>query len=259
MPDVVEKTCVCPACGGVCKLGSEACTYCGSPFVAALGPGTQEGDAASRVVDLAAKLAKKPNDPQLRYELGKAWHESGEYDKAQEQLDAAVQLDPKKAEAFYLLAWNAAIAHGWSNIEVERQARFALAARPLYAEAEALIHISHGVKKQLFGGDDGEDEALAEFQKAASIDPQNAYGWYFAGILHERRGELEEARTCLEKAATDASGDLAPGKEDAKIFARLGMLCAELDDAEGAKKYLADAVALDPDNDAARDFLEKLR
>lgn len=259
MPEVFEATCVCPACGGVCKLGLERCAYCGSPFVAALGPGTAEGDATKRVTDLAAKLEKKPNDAQLRYELGKAWHQCGEFAKAQEQLDAAIQFDPKKAEAFYLLAWNAAIAHGWTNIEIERQARFALAIRPGYAEAQALIHISRGVQKQLFGGDDGEAEALEEFTTATSVDPTNGYGWYYAGILHEQRGELDEARKCLEQAASDAAQDIAPGKEDAKIFARLGLLCAELDDADGAKKYLADAVALDPDNDAAKRILKKLK
>lgn len=259
MAEVSEATCVCPACGGVCKLGLERCAYCGSPFVAALGPGTRDGDDPRRLVaELAAAAEKKPNDSALRAKLGRAWHRCGEFEKAQEQLDLAVELDPQNAEAFYLLAWNAAIRNGWTSVEIEKQARFALALKPIYPEAEALVCISRGVQRQLFGGEGADDEAFEQFEKAAQVDPANAYGWYYAALVCEKRGQLDEARRRLESAASDALQDMAPAPADARIFTRLGLVCAELDDAEGARKYLGQAVALDPDNEAARDFLKNL-
>lgn len=258
MPEVEEATCVCPACAGTFKLGADRCPYCGNLFVSALGPGTPEGDARRRIVDLSAQLAKKPNDAQARYELGKAWHQCGEFAKAQDQLNAALQLNPKMPEAFNLLAWNAALQYGWSNVEIEKQAGFALALKPNYPEAQALIHVSRGVSRQLFGGEDADDEALDQFRKAAQVDPKNAYAWYFAGLIYEKNEEYPEARRCLEQAASCSTQDLAPGQEHAKIFARLGIVCAELDDEPSAKKYLTDAVNLDPDNDAAKGLLAKL-
>jgi tetratricopeptide (TPR) repeat protein len=44
-----------------------------------------------------------PNSNRVRYELGKAYFDLGQFDKAQPELEAAVRIDPKSRESHYLL------------------------------------------------------------------------------------------------------------------------------------------------------------
>ena len=44
-----------------------------------------------------------PNSNKVRYELGKAYFDLGQLEKAQPELEAAVRIDPKSRESHYLL------------------------------------------------------------------------------------------------------------------------------------------------------------
>ena len=42
-----------------------------------------------------------PNSNKVRYELGKAYFDLGQLDKAQPELEAAMRIDPKSRESHY--------------------------------------------------------------------------------------------------------------------------------------------------------------
>jgi len=41
------------------------------------------------------------------------------------------------------------------------------------------------------------DEAIADYSKAISIDPNNAYTYYNKGISLDRKGDFNQAITCF--------------------------------------------------------------
>jgi tetratricopeptide (TPR) repeat protein len=49
----------------------------------------------------AARIA--PNSNRVRYELGKAYFDLGQFEKAQPELEAAIRIEPKSRESHYLL------------------------------------------------------------------------------------------------------------------------------------------------------------
>ena len=260
----MSETYTCPGCGGVSDFSAGRCPYCQNPFAPALGSsiGLSKDDASVRklAAQLEAKIAKSPNDGNSCYALGEAYHHLGDYKKAQEQLQRAAQLLPNKAEVFYLLAWNSGMKQGWESVTVAENARKALALNPEFPQAEALLHLSKGVQSYLFQRSDLDhlDAALNEFRRVIELDPRNTYGYYYAASVYEMADEMDHALECFEKAAELSTDDIAPSKEDARIFARAGFLYYKLGQRAPAKKFLTDARNLDPDNSAVQEILSSL-
>jgi tetratricopeptide (TPR) repeat protein len=256
----VNETYVCPGCGGVASISAERCEFCGNPFVPVLKSGVtmakDEVELRKLIADLEARLVKIPADGKARYALGQAYHHAGDLAKAQEQLQIAASLGPNQPEWLYLLAWNTGMSRGWECADVEKCAKTALAVNPAYKQADALIHLCRGNRIFLFDrGDDSRARALDEFKAAIELDPKNPYGFYYAGCVYELEDDLEQAADFFRRAAIIATGGVAPNKEDARLFARVGMIYCKLDRADDARKYLTDAVALDPDNAAVQRIL----
>lgn len=256
----MNETYVCPGCGGVASLRAERCEFCGNPFVPVLkaGPTLEKDEAALRkqAAELSVRIVKAPNDGKAHFALGQVYHELGEFVKAQAELLAAVALGPDKIEWLYFLAWNTGMNQGWNCVDVEKYATTALALKPDFKKADALIHISRGNRFILFErGENSRALALDEFKAAIELDEKNPYGFYFAGCVYELEEDLEQAVDYFRKAAVVSTTGLAPNREDARLFARVGMLYCKLDRADDARKYLADAVALDPKNSAAQEML----
>jgi tetratricopeptide (TPR) repeat protein len=244
----------------VASIRAERCEFCGNPFVPALkaGPSMARGEAALRkqIAESQARIVRAPNDGKARYALGLAYHEMGELALAQEQLQIAVTLGPDQVDWLYLLAWNSGINSGWNSADVEKYASTALALKPGFKKADALVHLSRGNRIILFDrGDDSRARALDEFKAAVELDETNPYGFYYAGCVYELEEDLEQAVDFFRKAAVASTSGIAPQKEDARLFARVGMLYCKLDRADDARKFLSDAVALDPENSAAQDML----
>ncbi|MBI3554401.1 MAG: tetratricopeptide repeat protein [Elusimicrobia bacterium] len=250
----------CPGCGGTSDLKADRCPYCGSRFIPDLGPGagSQAGAAAARkqAAVLEAKLAKSPNNGQALLELGQAYHQCGEYQKAQVALDKAASLLPQEPQVFLLSAWNIGIMKGWEKAGVADNAKRALTIDSNLSQAEALLHLNRGMTEYLFDRTILHAEmALKEFQAAVEADPKNTYGYFMTGCVCEELDEYQLAAQNFQKACELAEKDDAPGREDARVLARTGAVLSRLGETESAKKYLSRAVELDPDNEAARSIL----
>jgi tetratricopeptide (TPR) repeat protein len=260
----VNENYVCPGCGGVAELREERCAYCGNPFVAVLKSGeavaADEATLLKRSVELETRLLRNPNEGKSHYELGQVYHRLGQYVKAQERLKLAVALDPRKTDWLYLLAWNTGIMQGWECAGVETCAKTALSVDPKFKPAEALLHLYRGAQAALYDrSDTAQETALEEFRAAIELDPKNAYGFYYAGCVYERLGDLEEAADYFRKAAVLSTQDFAPSKEDARLYARVGAIYCQLDRPEDAKKYLTEALTLDPENAGAKRMLSLIK
>jgi tetratricopeptide (TPR) repeat protein len=168
-------------------------------------------------------------------------------------------LLPQEPQVYLALAWNAGIMKGWEKIEVLENARKALALDPKLAQADAVAHLNKGMTEYLFDQSLLHAKlALKEFQAAIASDPKNTYGYFMTGCVCEEMDAYKLAAENFMKASELAAADDAPGREDARIFARTGNAFLRLADKANAKKYLQKAVDLDPDNEAARSLLASI-
>src|SRR6185295_747666 len=89
-----------------------------------------------------------PKDAEMRYQLGLAWNEAGDLQQARQELETAVQLNPRHATAWYNLglAQNAA---GQPDVAIESLLRGESAEPrdPRIPYARATIHARLGQNK----------------------------------------------------------------------------------------------------------------
>lgn len=91
-------------------------------------------------------------------------------------------------------------------------------------------------------------KALIRFEEAAKIKPADAAVWIEIGTLQRNAGKLPEARKAFDSALANASGK--PVK--LKALRALADLALATSDADGAKKYFEQYIALDPKNSQLR-------
>jgi tetratricopeptide (TPR) repeat protein len=243
----------CPCCGGVSDLGSVKCQYCGTPFLPqGAGFGGSNKSLGQQVADLEALLIKTPNDAKLQYLLGETCHKAGEYDKAEQALEKAAALAPGDAKIPHLLAWNAGIKNGWECVKVGKYADRAVSLAPDFKPAQAMKLLNAAAQTYIFGNRGDFDLVLETLNKALALDPENTYIYMYAATVYEEALQRKDAIAVLKKAADLALKDIAPDKEDARVFARLGYLCYKDGQLDEAKKNLDKAIALDPTNATAR-------
>jgi cytochrome c-type biogenesis protein CcmH/NrfG len=107
---------------------------------------------AAKITQLQGKVNASPNDYQLRLDLARAYEENGDISNALKQSDAAISIDPNRAEAN------------------------ANAARLLYLASEQVASTQD--RDQLVA------QALAGFDQAIKINPDFADSYYFRAILY---------------------------------------------------------------------------
>lgn len=83
----------CPQCGASCEERDRFCRMCGTPLIA--------DTALSRLAaEYQRKLADKPNDPDLRYNLALAYRKMGLLVPARDELLKVIGLAPDFPEAY---------------------------------------------------------------------------------------------------------------------------------------------------------------
>jgi len=110
------------------------------------------GALADKISALQAKVNASPDDYQLRIDLAHLYEENGDISNALKQSDAAITIDPNRAE-------------GHAN-----------AARLVYRASEQVA--TTDARNQLVS------QALAGFDQAIKVDPEYADAYYFRAILY---------------------------------------------------------------------------
>jgi tetratricopeptide (TPR) repeat protein len=144
------------------------------------------GKLPEAVASLNAALAKRPNDPDLLYYLGRA---SGLLSK--EVFDTLESTYPDSARAHQSLAENYAVLRQVS--EAEKEYRAALQRRPDIPG----VHLALG---ELCAAASQWPKAEEAFRAEAKLQPGDAETAYRLGTAYLEEGKVREARTELERA-----------------------------------------------------------
>jgi tetratricopeptide (TPR) repeat protein len=171
--------------------------------------------------------------------LGAAWDELRQFDKAAEQYRAAIRVDPEYVGARNNLG--AMLTERGRLDEAIEHLRQALRTDPEHANAH--FNMANALSKQ------GQiDEATFHYQESLRIDPENPKPYNNLGALLQDLGRFDEAvqqyRTALSLDPTDA-----------RARYNLGDALSELDQFEEALFHLKRAVQLAPADDNIRSRL----
>jgi tetratricopeptide (TPR) repeat protein len=188
------------------------------------------GDFLSAVKNLEAALAKRPNDPDLLYYLGRA---SGLMSKS--AFDTLESAYPDSARAHQALGDSYAALR--QVPQAEKEYREALRMRP----DTPGIHLSLG---QLYAAASQWPQAESEFAAEAKLQPEDAETAYRLGNALLQEGKLKEARERLERADR-----LRPHMPE--VLYALGKAASSQGDAAVAEKAWTELVSIEKDTPLA--------
>lgn len=144
------------------------------------------GELPEAVKNLQAALAKRPNDPDLLYYLGRA---SGLLSK--QSMDTLLDGYPDSARAHQALAENYYVLRQMP--QAEKEYKEALQLRPDTPH----LHLELGL---VYAGASQWDKAEQEFRTETRLQPGNAEAFYRLGDALLQEGKAREARVALERA-----------------------------------------------------------
>ena len=203
----------------------------------------RNADYRSELALYTDTVAKRPDNPYARYNLGKALAEAGRYAEAVVHDREAVRLRPQLVGAQYNLA--NALAELGRLAEARVHYLAAVTLKPDYAKA----HFNLGnVLRQL----DDPEAALTHYRAAVQHDGGYLEARDNLGSLLMERGQLAEAENqfaAVLRARPDSAGTLC----------NLGTLCWLQGRTAEAEAHYSRALQLDPRLTLARDGLERVR
>jgi tetratricopeptide (TPR) repeat protein len=154
---------------------------------AALGIAQMEtGHLTEAVANLEGALAKRPNDPDLLYYLGRA---AGL--RSKQSMDKMLSAYPNSARAHQAVGENYFVLRQMP--QAEREFHDALKLQPNLPE----VHLELGL---VYAGASQWDKAEQEFRAQAKLQPGNAEAAYRLGSALLQQGRVQEAFTELQRA-----------------------------------------------------------
>jgi predicted Zn-dependent protease len=174
---------------------------------------SQKKEAEAREI-LEGGVRANPKSEELRLLLASALSDGGDVDRAIQEYDALLHLNPRALVAANNLASLLADRKG-DQQSLERALVLAKdfeksAPNPYFLDTLGWIHHKLGHR----------DEALRVIQQAAAKAPDHPVVNYHLGIAYLQTGHTAEAKTHLQKAV--ASSKSFPGLDDAKsVLAQL--------------------------------------
>jgi len=148
-------------------------------------------DFLNEIVFYEKTLKDKPNNAKLYYNLGTAYGQKGDYQKAADYLIKAIQHDAKYAEAYGNLGL------------VYYRTGHAQKAIELYEMANTLEDdmIENNSNLGMVYADLGQlDKAMAAYQRAITLNPNHSAALNGVGTIHGKQGNYEIAEMFFEKA-----------------------------------------------------------
>jgi len=178
-------------------------------------------------------LAKNPNCWVGHGNLGEAFFQKGQVDKAVAQFKTALEINSNYADAYNNLG--AALAQKGQVDEAIAQFQKALRINPNYVNAHSNLGVAFIQKGRV-------DEAMAQFRRALEINPNDAEAHSNLGAAFFQKGWVDEAMTQYQKA-------LGINPNDGKAHYNLGFALVQRGQVDEAIVHFQKALELNP-NDA---------
>jgi len=179
----------------------------------------EKGDNAGAVQQFRAAVKANPKEPNVHFGLGYLLWTQKQYDEAVPEFLAELANDPENGQAMIYL--------GDTYVQ---QGKFA-EARELLGKVEGtqgqvgLLHLDLGIVK-MEGGD--KEGAVAELNRAVTLDPDNVTAHFRLGRLLQAEGKKEEAKAEFAKASS------LNKKETEGLYKRISEASAQADAKEKA-------------------------
>jgi tetratricopeptide (TPR) repeat protein len=165
-----------------------------------------EGATLYNAKEIDAALAKfqaaVTEDPELapaHSVMARIYHQRQQWAAAAAAADRAAELKPADAAAQFVRF------DAWSRLGEQEKSLAALEGLKVADPANA-ANVIYQRGEELFNGNDTAS-ALALFQQAVAIDPENARAHYRLGLCHVNLGQSAEAKAALERFVALAPND----------------------------------------------------
>jgi Flp pilus assembly protein TadD len=170
--------------------------------------------------------------------LGAYYFDRGAYEEAIRQMIRVVQLAPREPEAHRVLG--AAYTNIGKFSEAEQEFRRAIS---LQETTPAL----HGLGQALMY-EQKEQEAIPQFLRALSLNPNRYLSWMELAICYRRTNRAAESAAANRKGLAAVEKELAQNPRNGYLRAVLAYLSARLGDRTRAESEVAQAVRLAPND-----------
>lgn len=190
----------------------------------------RQADYSHAIPPFESVLRDQPDSQQARYLLGLCYFFTERYADTVQTLQPLWPQESGNLNYVYVVAIAAGKA-GRTELDQQATARLLEVGRNS-AELHLLMGKAHVAHAQ-------DDQALAEFEQAAHIDPKEPFVHYFLGTVYRRRNDLERAKQEFLK-------DAAIEPDVPYNYDQLGAVCYALTQIAEAERYYKEAVRLAP-------------
>ena len=190
-----------------------------------------ESDVASSVTQLQAALKRDPGNPRRYIQLGQAYWDENDYQRAFAAFQQAVKVAPASAEA---RNWLGAFLMGRGNLlDAISELRKAVSLDPTYARAYTNLGSALAKSGDL-------SDAAAAFRKALSLQPNSWAAHLNLGLALRENGDAAGALVHLRRVARAEP-------RNATVQCELGQTLRQNGDLAGAVAAFERALEIDPE------------
>ncbi len=160
-------------------------------------------------------VKKSPKKGRPHYNLGYYYYTRGQKEKALEEFQLALRLDPRMAPAHFNLG---VMDYNEGRLdEAAHHFKQALAINPKYAEAYAYLG-------EVYSRKGSSEEELDTYRKAFALDPNDIRALNHLGAAYLRNGDVEKALKTFQRVVAIDPNQVEPLLSLGEIYIQKGMV-----------------------------------
>jgi tetratricopeptide (TPR) repeat protein len=152
------------------------------------------------------------NDAEIRFNLGTVRRQMRDYPGAVADLEVAVRLKPDDAQ----YANNLGVAYRFANRYDDAAKAFQKAIALSPDDASFHFNLAVVYRRQTAKNPDVIPQAIAEYEKATSLDPTSADGWWDLGLMYKADHQNDKAIAAFQKYLERNKGKDPAGQKRAE-------------------------------------------
>lgn len=127
---------------------------------------------------------RKRSPLELHLERGYRYYKKKRYNSALKEYDKAIEIDPKRAEAYFFRGRIYIYLKKYKNAEANLKKAVEL--KPDYAEAYTNLGWISSLRKDY-------DQSIRYMNRSIELNPKSAWAYFFRGGIYFRKGDMERA------------------------------------------------------------------